>query len=46
MIKNFYRYIGTSGQALHGYERQYKGAKLRKQGFVARATLRKIYVEQ
>ncbi len=35
MIKNFYKYIGSNDQTLHGYERQYKGAKLRKKGFVS-----------
>ena len=37
MIKNFYKYLGASGQILHGFERQYKGAKLRKKGFVSKA---------
>ena len=37
MMKNFYQYIGMGGQTLHGYERQYKGAKLRKKGFVSKS---------
>jgi len=37
MTKNFYKYIGAGGQPLHGYERQYKGAKLRKKGFVSKS---------
>src|SRR5229473_1343662 len=36
-MRNFYQYSGPRGQALHGYERQYKGKKLRRQGFVTRA---------
>lgn len=37
MTKNFYKYIGAGGQTLHGYERQYKGSKLRKKGFVSKS---------
>jgi integrase len=37
MVKNFYKYNGASGQTLYGYERQYKGAKLRKKGFVSKS---------
>jgi integrase len=37
MTKNFYKYIGAGGQPLHGYERQYKGAKLRKKAFVSKS---------
>ncbi|HVQ39304.1 MAG TPA: tyrosine-type recombinase/integrase [Pyrinomonadaceae bacterium] len=37
MMKNFYQYIGMGGQTLHGYERQYKRAKLRKKGFVSKS---------
>jgi len=36
-MKNFYQYIGMGGQTLHGYERQYKGAKLRKKAFVSKS---------
>ena len=36
-MKNFYQYIGMGGQTLHGYERQYKRAKLRKKGFVSKS---------
>jgi hypothetical protein len=35
-LKNFYRYAGPTGQALHGYERQYKNVQLRKKGFVTK----------
>ncbi|HBB97318.1 MAG TPA: hypothetical protein DC054_18220 [Blastocatellia bacterium] len=34
MARNFYQYTGPDGQTLHGYERQYKGKKLRKKGFL------------
>src|SRR5713101_5549990 len=37
IMKNFYQYTGPGGQTLHGYERQYKGAKLRKKGFVSKS---------
>lgn len=33
MARNFYQYTGPNNQALHGYERQYKGRQLRKRGF-------------
>jgi integrase len=41
MTKNFYKYIGANGQALHGYERQYKGTKLRKKGFASKSDAEK-----
>jgi integrase len=36
IVKNFYQYTGPGGQTLHGYERQYKGSKLRKKSFVTK----------
>lgn len=35
-MRNFYQYSGPRGQTLHGYERQYKGKKLRRQGFTTK----------
>src|SRR5438045_1724710 len=35
-MKNFYQYSGPNGQAQHGYERQYKGKKIRKKGFATK----------
>ena len=40
-LKNFYRYAGPTGQALHGYERQYKNVQLRKKGFVTKSEAEK-----
>jgi len=35
-MRNFYQYSGPRGQTLHGYERQYRGKKLRRQGFATK----------
>jgi integrase len=35
-MRNFYQYSGPRGQTLHGYERQYRGRKLRRQGFATK----------
>lgn len=35
-MRNFFQYSGPSGQTLHGYERQYKGKKLRRKGFATK----------
>jgi hypothetical protein len=32
-VKNFYDYLGVGGQRLHGYQRLYKGVRLRRKGF-------------
>jgi integrase len=40
-LKNFYQYTGPTGQALHGYERQYKNVPLRKKGFVTKSDAEK-----
>ncbi len=45
IVKNFYQYTGPGGQTLHGYERQYKGFKLRKKGFVSKSDAEK-YLRQ
>ena len=36
IVKNFYQYVGPNGQTLHGYERLYKGFRLRKKGFTTK----------
>ena len=45
-MRNFYTYLGPGNQRLHGFERQYKKARLRKQGFTtkgeAEAELRRM----
>ncbi|HEY6803704.1 MAG TPA: tyrosine-type recombinase/integrase [Pyrinomonadaceae bacterium] len=45
-MRNFYTYVGPGNQRLHGFERQYKKARLRKQGFTtkgeAEAELRRM----
>lgn len=36
-MRNFYTYAGPGNQKLHGFERRYKMAKLRKKGFTTKA---------
>ena len=35
-MRNFFEYSGPGSQTLHGYERQYKGKKLRRKGFATK----------
>ncbi|MGI9068362.1 MAG: tyrosine-type recombinase/integrase [Pyrinomonadaceae bacterium] len=48
-MRNFYTYAGPGNQRLHGFERRYKKAKLRKKGFTtkgeAEAELRRLMDE-
>lgn len=36
-VKNFFEYLGPRGQKLHGYQRRYKGVRLRRKGFITRS---------
>lgn len=36
-VKNFYEYFGPRGQKLHGYQRLYKGLRLRRKGFLTKS---------
>jgi len=36
-VKNFFEYLGPRGQKLHGYQRRYKGVRLRRQGFITKS---------
>lgn len=36
-VKNFYDYLGDGGQRLHGYQRLYKGVRLRRKGFTTKS---------
>jgi integrase len=36
-VKNFFEYLGPRGQKLHGYQRRYKGVRLRRKGFITKS---------
>ena len=36
-VKNFFEYLGPRGQKLHGYQRLYKGVRLRRKGFLTKS---------
>lgn len=36
-VKNFFEYLAPRGQRLHGYQRLYKGVRLRRKGFLTKS---------
>ena len=36
-VKNIYEYLGPRGQRFHGYQRLYKGVRLRRKGFITKS---------